>query len=320
MPHLPEAVHQCFARQHGVAAVHQLLDAGLGPRQIERLEAVRAIELVLRGVYRSPSVPVTELMRCAAVSLANPDLAVAGPTAGRIWGFRRLPADARVHVLAPPASNPAVARWVRPYRTAAVHRQDVLQRQDGIRLTTRARTAFDLARFLRPDDLLSVIEQAMHDGHLDELDLRAVAVDWLSPRRSWAWTFLRQLDRRLAGGPAESHAEVRVADALRRRGLRGLVRQYEVKLPGYGPARFDLAVPRLHWAIEIDVFPTHDESIGRQRDRRRDAAAEIEGWITTRLDRHTYEHDLDDWVDMMVIQQALLRRPVVRSRPGPGAR
>ncbi|MGB0113014.1 MAG: type IV toxin-antitoxin system AbiEi family antitoxin domain-containing protein [Ilumatobacteraceae bacterium] len=306
MPHLPAAAHQRFATQHGVASVPQLHDAGLSRRQLDRLESEGAIELVLRGVYRTPSVPVTELGRCAAACLANPYLAIAGPTAGRIWGFRRLPHDARTHVLAPPASNPAIARWVTPYRTAAVHPCDILERPDGIRLTSRARTAFDLARCLKPDDLLSVIEQAMHDGNLDERDLRAVAVDWLSPQRRWAWTFLRQLDRRLAGGPAESHAEVLVADRLRRAGVRGLVRQFEVRLPGYGPARFDLAHPRLRWAIEVDIFPTHDESIGRQRDRRRDAAAAIEGWFTTRLDRHTYEHRLNDWVERMTVQQHLL--------------
>ena len=306
MPHLPEGAHECFARQHGVASVTQLAVAGLSRRQIDRLESVRAIELVLRGVYRTPSVALTELGRCAAVCLANPSLAIAGPTAGRLWSFRRLPADARIHVLAPPASNPAIVRWVRPYRTAAVHAHDVLSRPDGIRLTSRARTAFDLARFLGPDDLLSVIEQAMRDGRLDEADLRTVAVDWLSPQRRWAWTFLRQLDRRLQGGPAESHAEVIVADRLRQAGVRGLVRQYEVRLPGYGPARFDLAQPRLRWAIEIDIFPTHDESIGRQRDRRRDAAASIDGWFTTRLDRRTFEDGLDDWIEMMRIQQCLI--------------
>lgn len=299
MPHLPAAAHRHFARQHGVASVEQLVESGMTRRQIEYLERVGDIQLVLRGVYCTPSVSLDELGRCAAVSLANPCLAVAGPTAGRLWGFRRLPADARVHVVAPPASNPAVARWVRAYRTAAIHPDDVIERADGIRLTTRARTAFDLTRHLAPDDLLSVIEQAMRDGGLTEDVMREVAVDWISRGRPWVWTYLRQLDRRLHGGPAESHAEVRVAEALQRAGVRGLVRQYEIRLPGYGPARFDLAVPRLRWALEVDLFPTHDETVGRQRDRRRDAAATLDGWMTTRLDRETYRTNLDAWAARM---------------------
>lgn len=296
MTHLTSGAHQFFARQHGLASVSQLRSSGLSLRAIERLEQVGAIELVLRGAYRTASVELDDIGRCSAVCLARPNTVVAGPTAGRLWGFRRLPHDRRVHVIAPPASNPAVARWVVPYRTAAIHPDDVVERPDGIRVTTRARTAFDLARHLDADSLLSVIEQAMHDGRLDETAMRAVAVDWISPQRPWVWSYLRQLDRRLSGGAAESHPEVIVATALGAAGVRGLVRQYELRIPGYGPARFDLAIPRLRWAIEIDVFPTHDETIGRARDRRRDAAAGGAGWTTHRLDRRTYETCLDQWV------------------------
>ena len=91
-------------------SVEQLLAAGFTRRQLKRLEEAGAIVAGLRRTYRSPSVPFDELARCAMVCLANPDLTIAGPTAGRLWGFRRLPADQRIHVIAPPASNPAVAR------------------------------------------------------------------------------------------------------------------------------------------------------------------------------------------------------------------
>lgn len=295
MTHLTPSAHGHFARQHGVASTAQLCRSGLTLRQIERLEQVGAIELVLRGAYRSSSVVLDELGRCAAVCLARPTAVIAGPTAGRIWGLRRLPRDGRTHVIVPPASNPAIAPWVVPYRTAAIRPSDVVQRPDGVRMTSRQRTAFDLARWLHPDDLLSVIEQVMHDGGIDEQAMRDVAIDWISPQRRWAWSYLRQLDRRLAGGPAESHPEVVVADSLVAAGVRGLVRQFELVIPGYGPARFDLAVPKIKWAIEIDVFPTHDEAVGRARDRRRDAAATNTGWSTRRLDRRTYESDLDGW-------------------------
>jgi len=308
MAHLTAAAHQHFARQHGVANVPQLVDAGLTRRLIERLERDGEIELVLRGVYRSRSVELDELGRCAAVCLMRRDIAICGPTAGRLWMFRRMPGDQRIHVLAPPASNPTIASWVVPYRTAAVHPADVIERSDGIRVTTRERTSFDLARHLGVDDLLSVIEQAMRDGGSDDDVLRRVAVDWLSPQRPWARTFLRQLDRRLAGGAAESHPEVIVGEALAKAGLRGLVRQYEIDIPGYGPARFDLAVPKLRWAIEIDIFPTHDETIGRLRDRRRDAAALSAGWTTSRLDRTTFERDLPGWAATIAAQARALRR------------
>ena len=296
MAHLTPNAHALLARQHGTASVEQLLATGLSLRDIRHLQGAGGLELVLRGAYRTPSAPITEESRSAAVCLARPDVAIAGPTAGRLWGLRRLPLDRRIHVIAPRASQPAAVRWVVPYRTDARHDRDVIDRNDGIRVTSRVRTAFDLARWLQPDDLLSVIEQVIHDGRLADDDLLAVAVDWLSPQRPWVRHFLHALDRRLPGGPAESHPEVRVANALRTAGIRGLVRQHQVDLPGYGRARFDLAVPQLRWAIEVDLHPTHRESIGIASDRRRDHAAAAIGWSTSRIDDDGYSHRFNETI------------------------
>jgi very-short-patch-repair endonuclease len=170
-----------------------------------------------------------------------------------------------------------------PYRTAAFRPEDVICRPDGIAITTRARTALDLARVVSERDLLSIIEQVMHDGQLDDGDLRDVAIDWMSPQRPWIRRFLELLDGRLRGGPAESHGEVVLGDALAAAGLVGIERQYRIDLPGYGPARFDLAVPSIRLAIEIDLHPTHAETAGRDRDAARDAAAVQLGWAVERV-------------------------------------
>ena len=308
MAHLTRHAHQVLARQHGVASTQQLLDAGLSARQVRHLQASQDLELVLRGVYRTSSAPDTELARCAAVCVARPDVAIAGPTAGRLWGFRRLPSDRRIHVLAPRASNPAIVRWVVPYRTDARHDHDVVERDDGIRITTRARTAYDLARWLGPDDLLSVIEQAARDGQLDDGDFLDVASDWLSPRRPWVRTFVQALDRRLPGGAAESHPEVRVADALGRAGVRGLVRQHRIELPGHGNVRFDLAIPELRWAIEIDLHPRHREALGIASDARRDRAAGAIDWMTTRVTDVQYRERFSETIAELAATHAHLRR------------
>jgi very-short-patch-repair endonuclease len=300
MGHLTQSAHRLFATQHGVASVDQLVASGITPRRIRDLEAHGAIVSVVRGAYRSASVDLDELGRCAVVCLARPDVSIAGPTAGRLWGFRRLPRDRRIHVLAPPASNPAVAAWVSTYRTAAIHENDVVPRADGIRITTRARTAFDLARWLGPDDLLSVIEQAIRDGGLTEADLYDVATDWVSPQRRWVYSFLRQLSRRLEGGPADSHPEVRFGLALQQSGIVDLVRQCRVDIPGHGIAYFDFAVPRLLLAIELDVYPTHEETMGALADRRRDRSAAAGGWCVKRVTRVQYEEAFDASVAAVV--------------------
>jgi very-short-patch-repair endonuclease len=159
----------------------------------------------------------------------------------------------------------------------------VIRRHDGIAVTNRARTALDLARFVGATDLLSIIEQVIRDGNLTDDDLRATAIDWMSPRRPWIRLFLEVLDGRLHGGAAESHGEVVVGDALRSVGVRGLQRQFRLDLPGYGPARFDLAVPDVRLAIEVDLHPTHFETNGRRRDAARDLAAQRLDWRVARI-------------------------------------
>lgn len=293
MAHLNPDAHELLARQHGVIGADQLRAVGHSLNDVRWMQRRGALVLVVRGAYRSPSVEFTELSRCAAVSIARRNVAVAGPTAGRLWGFRRMPRDHRIHVLAPRASNPAIAPWVVAYRTDARHDEDIVERGDGIRLTSRARTAFDLARWLTPDDLLSVVEQAVRDGNLSDDDLRAVAVDWLSRRRPWAYRYLAAVDRRFRGGAAESHGEVRVAEALRRAGLRGLVRQFAIELEPGRRARFDLAIPAVKLAIEVDLHPRHEETAGRRSDAERDRLSAALGWTTIRITNEDYLHHFE---------------------------
>ncbi len=294
-------------RHHGIASIEQLVASGVSRSVIKRLQRDGLIEQVLQGAYRLRGQPLTELGRMAAVCTAHPGHVIAGPSAARLLGFRQLPADLRIHTISPPRSQPTRAPWVKPYRTAAIHAGDIVRRPDGIVHTSRPRTALDLSRFLKLDaELLSVIEQAMSDGHHSVDEMCAVAIDWMSPRRSWLDRYLCLLDRRVAGGAAESHPEVVLGDALKIAGVVGLVRQLAIELPGYGSARFDLAVPRLRWAIEVDVFPTHAETAGRQSDERRDRAAQIVGWSVTRLGPDAFGAQLDATVAWLVTE--FLRR------------
>lgn len=297
MTHFSPAVHRLLADQHGVIGTHQLHAAGHAERQVRRLREHGELIAIIRGAYRTPNVHLDELGRCAAVCVARPELTIAGPTAGRLWGLRSLPADHRIHTIAPPRSQPAEAPWIVPYRTAAIHERDIVERTDAIRVTSPARTTFDLARWLRDDALLSVIEQAIRDHRVTAEELYDTAVDWLSPRRRWATRFVEQLARRIEGGAAESHAEVRTALALVHRGVTGLVRQHRVELPGYGAARFDLALVEQHVAIEIDVHPSHDEVLGQASDRRRDRAAAQVGWRVLRISRDDYRLRFDARLD-----------------------
>lgn len=285
---------------HGIATTAELQRCGMSSPAVRSLIESGNLTTVLKGVYRIPAVTLDEAARCTAVCAAHPVLAISGPTAGRLWGLRRLPRDHRIHVLAPPASHPSIAPWVVAYRTAAVHPCDVVQRPDGINVTSRARTALDLARFVPPTDLLSIIEQVIRDGGLDEDELHAVAVDWMSRQRPWIRRFLELLDSRLHGGAAESHGEAVLGDALAAAGLAGLERQFRIDLPGYGPARFDLAVPALKLAIEVDLHPTHSETAGRRRDGARDVAAGRIAWTVERVVEIDFGRELPATVERIL--------------------
>lgn len=275
--------HRILARQHGVASLADFAAVGIAPWQVHDLVRRGGLELVLPGAWRSPSTASTELQRCAAVCRAHPEVVIAGPTAGRIHGLRRLPHDRRIHVVAPPASNPTIHPCVKPFRTATLSADDFIVRDDGIRVLDRPRTALDLARFVADDDLSSIVEQCMHDGRHDDTEMVSVAVPWISPRRRWVRRYLDALDRRIDGPAAESHLEMILGDRLRAAGLHDLVRQHVIEVPGHGIIRFDIAVPASRWAVEVDGFPTHRETNGRRADAERDAAARRVGWVTIRV-------------------------------------
>lgn len=298
MPYVSPAVHRLFATQHGVASLTQLLATGLGLRQIEHLEKSGTIVSAARGAYRTPSAPVTELSRCATWCLARPHVAIAGVTAGRLWQFRQLPHDQRVHLIAPRSSNPStVSAGVVTYHTNAIRPADIIERSDGIRITSRARTAMDLGRTLGPAAHRSVIEQAAHDGRIARDQLLAVGAEFVA-YRPWVARYLDIVLDRIEGD-AESHAELRVGEALRARGMVGLVRQFELTTQGR-TIRFDLAIPGCRWAVEVDVFPTHRQSSGILADTRRDELARRAGWIVDRISERDYNQRFDQTIDRVV--------------------
>jgi very-short-patch-repair endonuclease len=138
-------------------------------------------------------------------------------------------------------------------------------------------------RHLTLVDVRSVTDQVIHRRLTTIDELRSVAESLNTPGRPWARTFLRMLAARPDGGAPESHWESAVANELVRHGVEGLVTQYWLYIPAWGPVRFDLAVPSLRWAIETDGFPDHFTEDGSTHDAGRDLACDAIGWTTSRV-------------------------------------
>ena len=301
MSALNRAVLEWTANHRTVVSDTDLSRMGGSRSQRRALVEEKLLERVLDGAYRFPGSPNDELARCVAACLRPGGLIVEGPTAGRIWRYRRMPRDGFVYVIAPPASNPSVEPWLKPYRTSMIDPLHVVERPDGIRLTSPPRTAVDLTRHLSDTDLLSVIDQVESEGMATSQTMWQVAFDLATPGRPWARRFLRILEQRPQhGGVPASHWESRVVAALIERGIRDLTPQRWLDVPGWGPIRLDASVDRIRWGVEVDVYPTHFTEEGGSNDRDRDLACDAIGWRVSRVARPALARDFNLAIDRLI--------------------
>lgn len=288
-----------WMRTHRSTVSSSFLDAaGITKAQRRRLVRLGVLERVVDGSYQFRGVEPDELTRCAALCTSRPTLVIAGPTAGRRWNIRRTPRDGLIHVIGPPCSQPCREPWVRVYRTNLIHAEEIVYCADGVRITSPPRTVVDLARYLDDGALASAIEFALSSGLCTYESLLRVARRLDTPGRPWVRRFLRILGERAPGKPRESDWERRVFDALVTRGVGDLESQVWQTLPGYGAARFDLAIPSIRWVLEVDVHPEHRTVEGQGGDHRRDRKSRRIGWDIERVAElelvSDFENTLDD--------------------------
>jgi hypothetical protein len=302
---LNKAVLEWTAKHHAVVTDAELTRMGVSRSQRRQLVEDQILERVLDGAYRFPGLTHDELGRCVAACSRPGGLIVAGPTAGRLAGYRRMPRDGLVHVIGPPASNPSVEKWLRVYRTAMIDPLHVVERADGIRVTCPERTILDLSRHLSDFDLRSVIDHVESEGMATSQAIRQVAADLATPGRPWARRVLRMLDLRPQHGVPESHWESRVVAALVERGIRDLRPQRWLDVPGWGSVRLDASVDRIRWGVEVDVYFTHFTEEGGSKDRERDVACDGIGWRISRVARPALQRDFNLAIDglMKVFEQ-----------------
>lgn len=295
------------AARHNTLTVAVLRANGITASRQRALVQAGVLGRIADGVYRFTGGAPNEAALCAAACSHRFGLIVAAPTAGRQWAFRNMPADHLIWVLAPPASHPIKAAWLRPYRTPLIADEDIVEREDGIRLTSPARTVVDLTRHLGVGALRSVIDQVEHEGMGTAATMRRVAQSLDTPGRPWARKFLAVLDDR-AAGTRRSHGESRVVAALRERGIPNLVSNRWLTLPSWGKVCLDAAVDELRWGVEVDIHPDHWTEVGSARDRDRDLACDAAGWRVSRAAKLSLQWRFDATIDRLVAVYEQRRR------------
>src|SRR5689334_3427936 len=128
-------------RQHGVVARSQLLADGIGRRAIDRRIASGLLRPLHRGVF---AVGHRGLRRegwwMAAVLATGPGAALSHRSGAAFWGMR---SDTRARVDVSASSRRRSTLRVQVHEIQL--RDDEAEEQNGIRVTTPARTLFDLA-------------------------------------------------------------------------------------------------------------------------------------------------------------------------------
>ena len=271
-----------FAAHHGVVHLDVLESLGISRGSRRSMIDDGLLIPVHRGVYRSAFSPFTFRSQCAAASMADPTVVVSCMSAGRLWGLRAC-VDSELHVTTSLRSR-AVAAPVVLHRTVDLPDTDIVDRVDGIRVTTPPRTYFDIARHV--DDLrLESIAEQMIDLELCTFSrLEAVVTRLAAAGRPGGRRAMRVLHRRPADrATVDSHLELLLLRHLEWAGVEGLVVQPEVVLPSGRVIHPDLGLPAIGFYIEVDHHTWHGTREARDRDTERDRQLRLTGAVVERV-------------------------------------
>lgn len=165
--------------------------------------------------------------------------------------------------------------------------ESAIEVRRGVRLTSRRRTAFDLARLSDHLDGVLAVEKFYRRGFTQ----REFADEVESGRGAWGIVRARRvLDD--AHPKSESPRETETRLFLRDAGFTALIPQVELRDLGY---RLDLADPRTKIAVEYDGIH-HGDPLQQSKDRVRRNRLQAAGWIVIVLDFRIFRSQLDSLV------------------------
>ncbi len=284
MPEWQPGLDDWFSTHHGVISTATLTTMGVSARTIRRMVDREQLVTMLPGVFRSRQWPDGPQQRLVAVSARNPFAAVAFTSAARAWKYRRVRENG-LHVLVPHGASPELEGVV-VHRCRRIDPVDIVERADGIRLTSPPRTLFDSADMLGFEVTRSVLEQILHEGICTLGTITDTFARLYHPHRPGSRTLAEVIRSRPAWRHAlHSDLELRVLTEIERQGLPTPQTQCPITLPGGRIIHVDFGWPEFQVGLEVDHPAWHTGEAERHRDVTRDRRAAVLGWTVTRIAR-----------------------------------
>jgi very-short-patch-repair endonuclease len=259
------AVAALADRQYGIVSRAQLLALGLTAGAIGRGVRSQRLRPLHRGVYAVGHRALRrEAYWLAAVHASGPGAVLSHADAAALWGLRPI-RGAVIDVTVPTAGGRRARRGVRLHRSAALMPAETTTTDDGIPVTTPARTVLDLAATLPRRGLERALDQA---EVLRLFDLAALdATIEAHPGRPGTPLLRAVLHEHHAGTTVtRSELEELFLDLCDRRGIARP--QVNVRVAGL---EVDFHWPDRSLVVEVDGYRYHGTRRAFERDRARDA-------------------------------------------------
>ena len=288
MAHAQPALDEWLSTHRGVVS----RDAwrALGVSDSTRYARIRRGELhrMMPGVFRSAAHADDRLSRMVAACLASPAVAIAGTSAGELWGMRNM-IGASIHVLVPHGACVELGGCVVHTSRHIAGIDLAWRRPDGILLTSPPRTIIDAAPWIGATATEGVIEQALAERRCTLGTIVDTAARLLHPNHHGAAMVRALLAHRPKWrGAARSELELRLGRAIEAAGLPAPLVNHSIVVGGRRRV-LDLAWPDVRLCVEVDHPYWHGREDDARRDRQRDRQLGAAGWFTARLS----EWDID---------------------------
>jgi very-short-patch-repair endonuclease len=291
MSTIDDSIVRIAERRLNLVTTDDLKRLGLSKSSINRRAARGQLRSLARDVYVTVPPPDDVPRRELALCLLHPEAVLSHHSAAAFWGIRRAPKD-RVDITVPHGvyvrGVPAVVHY-----SNKVPDHHVVDTIDGGRVTSVARTVFDLGGVLDAQGHLSIIEHVRDKGLCTDDELGEVYADLCGKGRrgSASWPRLAMLTERV-GRPTMSELELELQQALIESGLPPAVQQHPVTLRSGRTVYLDLAYVDAQLDIEVDHSKWHGTHSAAERDRARDNGLALMWWERLRFTERMVERSL----------------------------